>query len=122
MWGFLGSLLAGPLTTIVGKIADAKIALAQAQTDQEKIHAEERVKGLESQRDVLVAEGAGSRINAIVRAALAVPTICFLWKTVIWDKVFGLGSTEDLSDHLWYVTMIVVGFYYAHWTVGAFKR
>jgi hypothetical protein len=29
---------------------------------------------------------------------------------------------RDLSENLWYVTMMVLGFYYVHWTVGRLKR
>lgn len=70
---------------------------------------------------MLKAESDG-RTNAIIRALLAVPVIVFLWKIIIWDKVLALGSTDDLSENLWYVTMMVLGFYYVHWTVGRLKR
>jgi hypothetical protein len=36
--------------------------------------------------------------------------------------VLALGTTDDLSENLWYVTMMVLGFYYIHWTVGRLKR
>ena len=93
----------------------------QASTDKEKIEQEERVKALEARRDVLKAESDG-RVNGVVRALLAVPVVVFLWKVIIWDKVLALGSTDDLSENLWYVTMMVLGFYYVHWTVGRLKR
>jgi hypothetical protein len=70
---------------------------------------------------VLEREGDG-KINQIIRALLAAPVIAFLWKVIIWDKVLGLGTTDDLSEKLWYVTMMVLGFYYVHWTVGRFGR
>lgn len=113
--------LADPLTKIAGKIADAKIAAIHASTDKEKIEQEERVKGLEARARVLERE-ADSKINQIVRAAAAAPVIVFLWKVILWDKVLSLGRTDDLSENLWYVTMMVLGFYFAHWTVGRWKR
>jgi hypothetical protein len=70
---------------------------------------------------VLMREADG-RINGIIRAMLAVPVVVFLWKVIIWDKVLALGSTDDLSENLWYVAMMVLGFYYVHWTVGRLKR
>lgn len=113
--------LADPISRIAGKIADARIAATQATTDKEKIEQEERVKALEARSRVLEREADG-KINQIIRAAIAVPVIVFLWKVVIWDKVLKLGTTDDLSDNLWYVTMMVLGFYFVHWTVGRLKR
>lgn len=113
--------LADPITRIAGKIADAKIAAVQASTDKERIEQEERVKALESRSRVLEREADGN-LNQIVRAAIAFPVIVFLWKVILWDKVLGWGSTDDLSEKLWYVTMMVLGFYFVHWTVGRWKR
>jgi hypothetical protein len=113
--------LADPIARIAGRIADARIAATQAATDKERIEQEERVKALEARRDVLRAESDG-RVNGVVRALLAAPVVVFLWKVIIWDKVLALGTTDDLSENLWYVTMVVLGFYYLHWTVGRLKR
>jgi len=123
MLGLFTSLLglADPISRIAGKIADARIASIQASTDKERIEQEERVKALEARRDVLKAESDG-RVNGIIRALLAAPIVVFLWKVIIWDKVLALGTTDDLSENLWYVTMMVLGFYYVHWTVGRLKR
>src|SRR5688500_5583349 len=123
MFAIITSLLglADPIARIAGKIADARIAATQATTDKERIEQEERVKALEARRDVLRAESDG-RVNSTIRALLAAPVIVFLWKVVIWDKVLALGTTDDLSENLWYVAMLVLGFYYVHWTVGRLKR
>ena len=112
---------ADPIARISKAIADTKIAEHQATTDKERIQQEERIKALEARRDVLKAESDG-RLNATIRALLAAPVIVFLWKVIIWDKVLALGATDDLSENLWYVTMMVLGFYYVHWTVGRLKR
>lgn len=112
---------ADPIAKISQAIAQARIAATNAQTDREKIAQEERVKALEARRAVLERE-ADSRINQLIRAALAFPVIVFLWKVVIWDKVLDWGSTDDLSENLWYVTMMVLGFYFLHWTVGRWRR
>jgi hypothetical protein len=123
MFAIITSLLGlvDPIARIAGKIADARIAATQATTDKERIEQEERVKALEARRDVLRAESDG-RVNSAIRALLAAPVIVFLWKVIIWDKVLALGTTDDLSENLWYVAMMVLGFYYVHWTVGRLKR
>lgn len=123
MLSIITSLLgfADPIARISKAIADARIASAQAATDRERIEQEERIRSLEARRAVMEREADG-KINQIIRALLAVPVIVFLWKVIIWDKVFALGTTDDLSANLWYVTMMVLGFYYVHWTVGRLKR
>lgn len=122
--GWLASLLGliDPITRIAGKIADARIASVQATTDKERIHQEERIKALEARQAVLVAASTNSKWDALMRFIMAVPVAAFLWKVIMWDKVLAFGSTDDLSENLWYVTMMVLGFYYVHWTVGAWKR
>ena len=113
--------LADPISRISKAIADARIASTQAATDKERIEQEERISALEARRAVMEREADG-KINQIIRALLAVPVIIFLWKVIIWDKVLALGTTDDLSANLWYVTMMVLDFYYVHWTVGRLKR
>jgi hypothetical protein len=121
MFSFLSALIGlGPtIAGITGKIADARIAAAQASTDQEKIHAEERVRSLEAQRDALAADPAAP----FVRAAFAAPFIIYVWKLIVWDKIVlaGAGSTDDLSNNLWYLAMMIAGFYFLHWTLGRWR-
>lgn len=113
--------LLDPISRIASKIADYKIAAQTAATDREKIAAEERVKALEARRDVMVAEGSLSRINAWTRTAFAIGPIYILNKIFIWDKS-GLGTTDPLGDKLWDVVMVVVGFYFLDNIVARWKR
>lgn len=115
MLGFLLGLI-NPLSQVVTEIAKAKIAAANAQTDQERIHAEERAKSLEARRDVLVAEGSGSRINSCIRAGFALPFLIYNTKLVLWDKILmaGTSSTDSLSPELYQVEMACIGFYFLY--------
>lgn len=120
MLSFLLGLI-NPLATIAGKIADARIELAKAQTDQERIHAEERVSTLQARQAVMVAE-AGTPINAIIRAGFALPFVVYNAKLIIWDKVMGLGSTDPLSPELFQIEMACVGFYYLYEITARLRR
>jgi uncharacterized membrane protein len=115
----LGTLLAfiNPLSTILGQIQQWEAKLLDAKTEQERIAAQERIGALQAQASV-----AGHPLDAIVRALFAAPFLIYLWKLVLWDKIItaGTGSTDDLSNNLWYVAMVIVGFYFLHWTVGRF--
>lgn len=98
----------GTLTT---KIAAAKADVETAQTERQRIQAEERVKALEARRDVMIAEG-GSPINAMIRATFALPVALYYGKIFLWDKVLALGATDPLSENLTEVAMIIIGFYF----------
>ena len=119
MFGIFGILLSwlNPLSTILGKIEEWEAKLLDAKTEQERIAARERIAALQVQASV-----AGHPLDAIVRAFFAAPFVIYIWKLVVWDKIIlaGHGTTDDLSNNLWYIAMTVVGFYFLHWTVGRF--
>lgn len=112
MWSLLLGLI-NPLTKVTGQIVEARIAREQAKTNQAKIEADERVKTLESRRDVLVAEASISKINIIMRCGFAIPLAFILWKILIFDKLFG-GFTPALGAEVWMVMNIVLGFYFLY--------
>jgi hypothetical protein len=106
--------LINPPSALAGKIVEARIAAAAAQTDRERIAAEERVKALEARRAALVAEASGSRVNVVMRAAIALGPTVYLLKIFIWDKVLKLGVTDPLTPELWQVVTAVIGFYFLY--------
>lgn len=105
--------LVDPISRIAGKIADARIAMANAETDRDKIAADERIKTLEAKRDLLLSES-GSRVNSWVRVSFAAPFIAYNAKLVIWDKMLELGSTDPLSNELFQVEIACIGFYFLY--------
>ena len=109
------------VTTDAGGDATAYETKLRAQTDKEKIAADERIKTLEAKRDVLVAEG-GSRLNAIMRAGFGIPPMIYLGKLYLFDKVLGWGATDPLSPELWNVLWTVVGFYFLDQVAGRVAR
>lgn len=109
--------LADPISKITGQIANVKIERSRADTDDKRIAADERIKALERRRDVLIAEAGQSNINAIMRAAIAMPVAIVLWKIFVWDKALGQwtsGRTDALSSELWQVITAVIGFYFLY--------
>lgn len=112
-----------PIAKITDKIVDLQIKKADAKTEQERIAADERIKGLEARRDVLIAEGPiAGLLNAGMRFALAIGPACFLLKVFIWDKVLKLGTTDALDSNLWQVVIAVIGFYFLYDIAARFKR
>lgn len=123
MLGLLFSLV-NPIASIVGKIADAKVELAKAQTDTERVHAQERVETLQAKRDIMIAEAGGPYgwVNAWIRAGFALPFVIYNGKLVLWDKVLGWGSTDALSTELFQIEIACISFYFLYDITSRFKR
>jgi hypothetical protein len=119
MPGILGSLLGwlNPLSVILGKIEEWEGKLLDAKTEQERIAAQERIAWYQAAASI-----AGHPIDAALRGVMAAPGIAFVWKLVVYDKMLGWGSTDDLSPNLWYFAVALPwGFYFLHWTVGRLR-
>lgn len=137
MFGILGAVsgisnaikgISDVVNTLTNRIADARIAAINAKTQEEKIAADERVKSLEAQRDVMLksleskaglqeAESKVSSLNIIVRTFFALPIGILLWKIFVWDKALGQwtsGRTDALDPNLWQVVQVVLGFYFLY--------
>lgn len=118
-----------PISKIAKAIADAKIAATKAETDQEKIHAQERVDTLQARQAVLIAES-GSRLNPFMRAMIAFGPAVYLTKIFVFDKVIGsfagytknIFQTDPLDDNLWKVVVAVIGFYFLYDMASRLKR
>jgi len=120
--------LFGTINHVTDAISNERIAGLNATTDRERIASNERVNTLQMRRDVMIAE-AGSKLNARIRAALALGPTTILAKIFIWDKVVGsfygcagpsgmhkagceTFITDPLDPNLWQVVMVVLGFYF----------
>ena len=109
----LFDLISGP---IAGSLADAYKARQEAQTNETRIAAQERVNTLETQARV------HGRLESIMRALIAAPFIAYLWKIIVWDKLMKLGVTDPLSTHMWNIFYIILGFYFVRWTASRLAR
>lgn len=134
MWAFLTSLpsliggLFGTINNITAAISNEKINARNAQTEEERIASDERVKSLEARRDLMIVEAGVTKANIIVRSAAAVPIVIILWKLLVWDKVVGSLAgcaraakgtcstfiTDPLDDNQWKIVMLVLGFYFLY--------
>lgn len=83
----------------------------KAETDSDKIKADMDIEQLKARQAVLIAEQ-GSWATRWIRPGIAAPFVIFLWKIIVWDKVLGWGTTDDLSPNIWQVFMVVVGAYF----------
>jgi hypothetical protein len=119
MLSIFGTLLGwlNPLSTILSKVEEWEGKLLDAKTEQERIAAQERIAWYQAAASI-----AGHPIDAVLRALMAAPGIGFVWKLIVYDKMLGWGSTDDLSPNLWYFAIgLPWGFYFLQWTFGRFS-
>lgn len=84
-------------------------ARLRADTDEKKLEADKAMH-LVSQR--VAAQSADNIWARIMRALFALPFAIYIGKLVLWDKVLGLGATDNLSPELWNIAWTVIGFYF----------
>ncbi|MEH2525879.1 MULTISPECIES: hypothetical protein [unclassified Bradyrhizobium] len=126
----------GTINNLTAAISNEKINARNAQTQEEKIAAEERIRTLEARRDLMIKEAGVSRANIFVRSALAVPVVIVFWKLLVWDKVVGslagcsaappgtcgIFTTDPLDDNQWKFIAAVTGFYFLYEAANIFRR
>lgn len=131
--GPLLGLIPQALSTVQGitsAIANERLALISAKTDQERQASQERIGSLEVRRDVLIAESKGSNWNLYFRSFIALSPSLLLAKLFFWDKTVGpfrgcvekvnleempwcaSHNTDKLDPNIWWVIGIVLCFYF----------
>jgi hypothetical protein len=113
--GWLGNLLGGPFAKAA---VDAYRAKLTAENTTEKIAADLAARELDvEQRErelatqTVIAEQ-GRWYTALPRPLFALAFIIYIWKVVVWDKVFGWGATDPLTGDVSQWAMIVLTAYF----------
>ncbi|HEY7229438.1 MAG TPA: hypothetical protein VH558_03610 [Pseudolabrys sp.] len=112
---FLGNLLGGPFARAA---VDAYRLKLSSENTSEKIAADlaARELALEQRERELALQilkvEQGRWYTALPRPFFAFAFVVYTWKVVVWDKVFGLGSTEPLAGDVAQWAMIVLTAYF----------
>jgi len=112
---WLGNLLGGPFAKAAVEAYQAKLA---AGNTSEKIAADFAARELAVERrerelatQVVIAEQ-GRWVTALPRPLFAFAFVIYAWKVVVWDKVFGLGTTDALSgDVAQWATVVLTAYF-----------
>lgn len=97
---WLASLIGGPVIEALIGAYKAKLAAGNtadriaADLAAQELALERRQRELSTR--LLLAEQ-GRWYTAIIRPLLAAPVIVYFWKVIVWDKVFGWGTTDPLG-------------------------
>ena len=72
------------------------------------------IREVEVNAEVLKSEQ-GNWVTRSIRPLLALPVIILVWKLLVWDKALGQwtnGSTDALSDQIWwYCTTVTIAYF-----------
>lgn len=101
----------GGIAAVGKQLTEAYAAKLRAKNSTERVEADKLIAQLEGQRAVVLAEQ-GRWLTSWIRPAFAAPFVIYLWKLVVYDKVLGLGSTDDLSPALWHLLWVIAGAYF----------
>jgi hypothetical protein len=115
MWSWLASFLTGPI--IKGFIDGYKAKLEAGNTSERiaadlaarELAVEQRERELATQ--IVIAEQ-GRWYTALPRPLFALAFVVYVWKVVVWDKVFGWGVTDSLSPELSQWALIILTAYF----------
>jgi hypothetical protein len=113
--GWLGNLLGGPFAKAA---VDAYRAKLTSENTSEEIAADLAARELDVESrerelatQVVIAEQ-GRWYTALPRPLFSSAVIIYVWKVVVWDKAFGLGSTDPLSAELSQWALIILTAYF----------
>lgn len=125
--GILGLLPGafGTINKVTDAIANERLRKIEANTKEEQIAAEERVKTLEAQRDALINEANKSNVPIYVQSFVGACVAFLVGKLLVWDKALGYwthGYTDPLGTDLRWIMMTVIGFYFLSSTAYILKK
>ena len=83
------------LSSISAQINAAYQAKLNAQNDEARLEADQRIAQLNAQQSLLIAEQ-NNRLTRWIRPAFAAPFVIYNGKIILWDKVLGWGVTDPL--------------------------
>jgi len=122
----LGKLIAAPvigaiLQPIIGGLLTAQKQKLDAVGSHEAVAADLAKKSFdldmkeaEVNAETVRAEQ-GNWVTRSIRPLLALPVIILVWKLLVWDKAMGQwtgGSTDALSDQIWwYCTTVTIAYF-----------
>lgn len=141
MWTTILGLVIGGLPAVLKSLAQAKVDLANSQTEREKNDAYERVQTLQTRADAL-AKAEASPWTHVARGLFVAPCALYWAWTAVWDKLLCPTlrgrAIEDLTERKVYtdlvcttdplaswqlnVFMLIVTFYFAGQMLDKFKR
>ena len=116
---WLGSFLSGPIISALAKGWAAHEAAvntgAQIEATKEVQLAEVTAQIDAASKQLLIAEQ-GHWFTAMIRPLFALPFVIYLWKVIVYDRVFFHAFTYDLTTEQTQLMMVVAASYFGSWS------
>lgn len=101
----------GVLSSLADKISQAYEMKLKAETDEDKIKAEQYLAHLQAQLTILTQEQ-GRWYTAWIRPMIALPVVIYIWKLIVWDTILQWGVTINPGEFVNWVVLTVIGAYF----------
>lgn len=109
--GPLLSFLGGPV--ISGLVDGYKAKLASVNTTDAtalELAKADLLAQIEARKQAAIV--AGTSFGGLVQFLFALPVIVYETKVILWDKVFGWGSTDPITGEVAQWASLIIGFYF----------
>lgn len=113
--GLGGGGVVRAITDIVGDLANARVLLANATTEQERIAAQADVDRHSAElaaAQALIAAKQQSPWLSLPQIVMGMSFAIYVAKLLVWDKVLGWGATDPLTGDLRDWAFVILGGYF----------
>lgn len=106
------SIFGSPITSgVIEQLGDLYLRKMQVKDEIEQSKIDAQIKVLELQASALANE-TKHWMTTWIRPSFALIVWVYYAKILVWDKVLGLGVTDDLNETQFYVVSAVMGAYF----------
>jgi len=119
------SVLSAPVFNSIVEAYKAKLA---ATNTQDKLAVDLAVKEIEAeiaaraQACAIVVAEQGRWWTSMIRPLAALPVVIYIWKVVVYDKVFGLGTTDAITGDVGTWAGVIITTYFGGRTIEKVAR
>lgn len=119
------SILSAP---VFNSIVDAYKAKLAAANTQDKLAVDLAVKEIEAeiaaraQASAIIVAEQGRWWTSMIRPLAALPVVIYIWKVVVYDKVFGLGTTDPITGDVGTWAGVIITTYFGGRTIEKVAR
>ena len=107
----LSWMFSGGINAIGDQLNKAYITKLTSKSEREKLQAQVEMEILSMQLAALKVDQK-NWITRWIRPAFALPFVIYDFKIIVWDKVLGWGTTEQLPTEFWHLQMVVFTAYF----------
>ncbi len=119
------SVLSAP---VFNSIVDAYKAKLAAANTQDKLAVDLAMKEIEAeiaaraQASAIIIAEQGRWWTSMIRPLAALPVVIYMWKVIVFDKCFGLGTTDPITGDVGTWAGVIITTYFGRRPIGKAAR